>query len=360
MIDMKSIKLLGHKSTILDFFVILAVIISAVTLNLIAAAGVGIAMAILLFLREQIRSSVVRRRFFGNQTFSKRKRISSEMTILENTGKKTIIFEIQGSLFFGTTDQLFTELEPFFSRCKYIIIDMRRVLSLDYTAANMLRQIHTRVKENEGYLVLSSLPLSLPTGQNIKSYLIELGFSEDEMNLRFFPELNAGLEWVEDELLRESILKAGNKIEKLEIGGFEFFQNASPRAIETFRQLMKSQHFKPGEPIFTYHDKSSEIYFIRKGSIKIILPLHNEMVYHIATFTRGDFFGDMAFLDKSVRSADAIAEDEVDLFILSRDEFDLTLQNFPEIAGIFFEKLALALAQRLRLTNIELMALEEN
>ena len=50
-----------HKSTIFDFLAILAVVISAVSMSLIVAAGVGTAMAIVLFLREQIRSSVVRR-----------------------------------------------------------------------------------------------------------------------------------------------------------------------------------------------------------------------------------------------------------------------------------------------------------
>lgn len=171
MLDKNSLQLLKHRSTIFDFLVILAVVISTVSMSLIVAAGVGTALAIVLFLREQIRSSVVRRKFFGNQKFSKKRRITAELSILESQGKGTIICELQGQLFFGTTDQLFTELESHLAQCSFVVLDMRRVQSLDFTAANMLKQIHNRVKKKQDYLVLASIPLSLPTGRNVKAYL---------------------------------------------------------------------------------------------------------------------------------------------------------------------------------------------
>jgi CRP-like cAMP-binding protein len=74
---------------------------------------------------------------------------------------------------------------------------------------------------------------------------------------------------------------------------------------------------------------------------------------------RGDFFGEMSFLDKETRSADAIAVNDVLLYVLSRSQFERINQLHPEIAGIFFERLAHAISLRLRLTNIELMAMEE-
>jgi SulP family sulfate permease len=82
MIDKKSFELLKSRTTMLDFFVILAVIIAAVSYSLITAAGVGIALAILLFLREQIRTSVIRRRMKVGQVFSKKVRIESELEVL--------------------------------------------------------------------------------------------------------------------------------------------------------------------------------------------------------------------------------------------------------------------------------------
>lgn len=236
---------------------------------------------------------------------------------------------------------------------------MRRVQSLDFTAANMLKQIHNRVKEKQGYLVLASIPLNLPSGQNVKKYLASLGFTETGMNLKFYPDLDSALEWVEDEIINTS--SDGNKSARhaMTLRDFEFFSGFPDGAIEKLSVTITEKSFHPGEKIFSMGDKSDQIYFVRKGAVKIGLPLTGGMSHHLLTLSRGDFFGEMSFLDKGTRSADAIAVDDVMLYILSRKQFEKINESHPEIAGIFFERLASAISQRLRLTNIELMALED-
>lgn len=57
MFDWRSFHLLRQRTTTLDFCVTASVIIVAVTTNLIAAAGAGLGLAILLFIREQVRGT---------------------------------------------------------------------------------------------------------------------------------------------------------------------------------------------------------------------------------------------------------------------------------------------------------------
>ncbi|MCX5806776.1 MAG: SLC26A/SulP transporter family protein [Proteobacteria bacterium] len=360
MLDIQSLQLLKHRSTVFDFLVILAVVISAVSMSLIAAAGVGTALAIVLFLREQIRSSVIRRKLFGNQKFSKKRRITAELSILESHGKNTIICELQGQLFFGTTDQLLTELESHLAECSFVVLDMRRVQSLDFTAANMLKQIHNRVKKKKGYLVLSSIPRNLPTGQNVKKYLAGLGFTETGGNLKFYPDLDSALEWIEDEIINASSDGRKDDFHILNLPEFEFFSGFSAAAIEKLSATMTEKTFQADEKVFSMGDQSDKIYFIRKGAVKIGLPLAGGTAHHLVTLSRGDFFGEMSFLDKGARSAEAVAVDEIMLYILSRNQFEKIVKAHPEIAGMFFERLAYTISQRLRLTNTELMALEES
>jgi SulP family sulfate permease len=360
MLDIKSLQLLKHRSTIFDFLVILAVVISAVSMSLIVAAGVGTALAIVLFLREQIRSSVIRRKLFGNQKFSKKRRITAELSILEAHGKNTIICELQGQLFFGTTDQLLTELESHLAECSFVVLDMRRVQSLDYTAANMLKQIHNRVEKKNGYLVLSSIPLNLPTGQNVKKYLASLGFTETDMNIKFYPDLDSALEWIEDEIISASSGKNKDDLHILNLPEFEFFSGFPPAAIEELSATMTEKSFQAGEKVFSMGYMSDKIYFIRKGAVKIGLPLAGGTTHHLLTLSQGDLFGEMSFLDKGARSAEAVAVNEIMLYILSRNQFENIVKVHPEMAAIFFERLAYTISQRLRLTNIELMALEES
>ncbi|MFH1526105.1 MAG: SLC26A/SulP transporter family protein [Bacteroidota bacterium] len=359
MIDKKTFPLLKSKSTFFDFFVTFAVVLAAVSYSLIIAAGVGIGLAILLFLREQMRTSVIKRKVFGNQIFSKKVRLEDELDILLKHGDQTLVLELQGQLFFGTTDQLLSELDPLIQEFKYIIIDMKRVLSLDYTAAHLLKQIKRRIKKQKGYLIFSSVPIHLPTGKNIRNYLNELGLNEKK-RLKFFDSLYLALEWTEDRTLKDEGALYADEFKPLELNEIEVFEEMTKESLNTFAEIMIEKTFANGEVIFKQGAVSEEIYFIRKGNVKIVLPLKAGMTHHIATFTRGGYFGDMSFLDKEKRSADAIADGEVSLYVLERSKFDEIIKTNPELGSIFFEKLALTISSRLRQSNIELKALEEN
>jgi SulP family sulfate permease len=123
---------------------------------------------------------------------------------------------------------------------------------------------------------------------------------------------------------------------------------------------VQEKQYQSGQLIFSRGDKGRDIYFLRKGSVRIDLPLAGGISEHLATFCRGDFFGDMAFLVKGGRSANAVAEDEVLLYILSRSSFDELTASDPGLGEIVYQRLASALAERLRLTDIIIKALAEN
>ncbi len=355
MLDWNSFRLLRNRATIIDFGVIVVVIISALTYDLVTAAGTGIGMAILLYIREQVRSNVVHRKFFGDQKFSKKRRLPSEIEVLERRGKLTLVLELQGQLFFGTTDQLFTVLESYLTTTKYIILDMRKVLSVDFTAAHMLAQIHSRIEVNNGSLLLSSIPLDLPSGQNVWEYLLNLGFSESN-TLRFFYDLETALEFVEDEILTEEFQEALVSPIEMNLNEFEFFIGVSPKLMTKLEKNFHTKTISSGEYIFHKGDVGDEIYFIRKGDVKIVIPIAAEQSLLITIFSQGDFFGDIAFLDADCRSANAVATGEVSLYYLSRKEFEKIVHKYPELGSLFYEKLARAISTRLRMTDIELMA----
>jgi len=356
MIDFHSIELLKHKTTIFDFFVVLGVIISAVSLSLIAAAGIGILLAIVLFLRGQMSSSVIRRKAFGNQLYSKKTRVLSERDILNQKGKQTLIAELQGQLFFGTADQLLSEIEPSLNDSRYVILDLRRVQSIDYTAVNRLKQILGRIKEQNGCLIFSSVPASLSSGLNIKEYLKHLGLTENN-NFLFFENLDAALEWAEEKILDEAQVQDTDKA--LLLKEIELFSGFHDRAISAIKSCLEEKEIKKGDYVFKIKTEGDEMYFVKKGVVKIQLPLPGGNSHHLATISKGDFFGDMAFLDKLIRSADAIASEDTCVYELSRKKFDEISKNYPEISGQFFEKLAFVIANRLRLANMEINTLQD-
>lgn len=360
MIDRESFHLLRQKATIFDFLVILAVVITAVGVDLMSAAGVGVAFAILLFLRDQIRSSVVRRTLFGNQTFSKKRRPPDEMAILEKDGGQTIVFELQGSLFFGTTDQLFSVMQPLLDQCRYVILHMKRVQSLDFTAAHRLDLIESQLKDQGGYLILADLPRSMSSGQGFQEYLHHVGLIGGDKAIRVFDELDAALEWAEDRTIEAAGLRRLQEEKPLDLADMHILAHLSREEVELLRWCVVEKTHAQGEKIFSRGDEGDEFYLIRAGAVKIVLPLKDGKSHHLVTFERGDFFGDMAFLDNAPRSADAVAATDCALYIISREAFDRAGKNAPHMAEQVFAGLCHILADRLRQANVEIRALQES
>ncbi|HEY0844843.1 MAG TPA: SulP family inorganic anion transporter [Noviherbaspirillum sp.] len=357
MIDRESLHFLRSRSTILDFIVIVAVVIVALTASLIAASGVGIVLAVILFVREQTGGRVVYRKSYGNKTFSKQVRLQDEMRVLEKTGDQSVIFELQGSLFFGTADQLYCALEPELKRCNYVILDMRRVQSVDITAGHTLEQITAMLAERNAYLLLSHIPKNLPSGQDMQQYFDAIGLVREERPVRVFNELDDALEWVEDRILADAGVEP-SETQALELAQFGIFRKRKEATIAALEACMERRSFRTGEKIFSIGDTGDELFLIRRGLVRIMLPLGPQQSHHLSTFGQGSFFGEMAFLDGAARSADAIAFADTDLFVLPRSVFDRIAEEHKKTAIKLLESLASALAARLRYANAEISALE--
>ena len=74
---------------------------------------------------------------------------------------------------------------------------------------------------------------------------------------------------------------------------------------------------------------------------------------------RGQFFGEMSFLEPHPHSANVMAAADTELLILPRSDFDVLAKSDPMMAMHLYASLASAMADRLRHTNLELRALQE-
>lgn len=135
---------------------------------------------------------------------------------------------------------------------------MRRVLSIDFTASNMLLQIRKKVSEVNGILIFSNVPHTVPTGKNLLHYLENFGFSGNVEGVEVFSELSDALEWVEDKILTEEIKDEVDEAYSLE--DFEFFEGASPDALKKLKSVIHEKNFKKGEKIFSTGDSGGEIF----------------------------------------------------------------------------------------------------
>lgn len=359
MIDREPLRFIESRSTVFDFAVVFAVIVVALTIGLIAASGVGVAMAIILFVREQIGGSVVRHKIYVNQMSSTWYRPEAEMRIIEQKGDQAVIFELQGSLFFGTTQQLYTDLEAELATRQYVILDLKRVQSVDVTAAHLFHNVRDALQERGAMLLLSTVRENLPNGRNLREFLEKTGVIVDgDETVRVFAELDSAIEWVEDRLLGEREAEPVDET-PIQLQEMDLFRHRKDETLKDLEARMTVRSFKAGENIYTRGEPGEEIFWIRRGSIRIFAPLGAGRVRHIATFGRGDFFGGLAFLDSRPRSNDAIAGSDGELYVLTVEQFNLLADEHKKLAFNLMTAIARTLAIRLRHADTELAMLQE-
>jgi crotonobetainyl-CoA:carnitine CoA-transferase CaiB-like acyl-CoA transferase len=124
-------------------------------------------------------------------------------------------------------------------------------------------------------------------------------------------------------------------------------------------EVLEPLSLKAGEPLFTEGDPGATLFFIREGTIDVLLRLAGNKRHHVAAFGRGDYVGEMSFLDKGKRSADAEARTDAELYALPRERFNEIALERPVVATMVFARLALLVSRRLRVANREVSALEE-
>ena len=355
MIDRHSIQFLKQRSTILDFFVVVAVITTALTVSLIAASGVGIFLAVFLFIREQIGGTVIRRKLPCNETFSKRLRTHDELDVLSMHGDRGILVELQGSLFFGTTNQLYLALVEEIKTRDFIILDMRRVQSIDITVVHLLDQLRDMMADKNGFLIYSHLPTNLLSGQDMQQYFEQVGLVPQKSAARVFDDIDDAKEWVETRILKEAGFHQEEET-PLNIKEFDLFKGRKEETLAAFETHLVKVSYCAGTKILSRGDTGDDLFFIRKGLISFVLPIDANHVRRLSTCGRGAFFGEMTFLDGSARSADVIAITDVDLYVLSRQTFDTFSEEHKNVALNLFEGMASVLTRRLRHLNAELIA----
>ena len=358
MFDRGIFRLVLHRGTRIDFIVIAAVVAVA-QIGLIVASAVGIGLAILLFIRDQIRGTVMFSKQDLRTTHSKRRRLEGERDVLQAEGGRAQVVQLQGNLFFGTTDQLFSQLESDLSRLQFLLLDLRRVQSMDYTAAHLFEQMRQRLKDHGGELLFSGMPSSVPTRPDLDRYMADLGMVSTRGGIQVFDTRDSAIEWMEDRLLGIAGVMTQEDARSLDLAEIDLLSGIDPASLADLRKVARELNVPAGRRICSLGEEGAEMYLLRRGRVHVLLPLEGNKRHHLATFCQGDFFGEMAFLDRERRSADIETATPCELYTLSRQDFDAILKEKPTLGARLFEQLAKAVSSRLRNADTELRALEE-
>ncbi len=125
------------------------------------------------------------------------------------------------------------------------------------------------------------------------------------------------------------------------------FESFSQSALEHLSASLRIQKLRKKQVLFRKGDEGTALYVVKKGRIKIVLPsrLGEEVILSI--FSEGDFLGEMSLFDRKPRSADAVAMEESEVYVLNRTDFYSLLQQHETAIQCVLS----SLSERLRKMN---------
>jgi len=124
------------------------------------------------------------------------------------------------------------------------------------------------------------------------------------------------------------------------------FKDLSMRELAVVDQMFHARHYLADEVVFDEGEEGQGLFVVLSGRVKITLPADVDNVQ--IELGPGAFFGEVALLDQSVRTAQARAIEDAEIVALFRTEFYSLLETHSGIASRISFQLARVLAARLR------------
>ncbi len=137
------------------------------------------------------------------------------------------------------------------------------------------------------------------------------------------------------------------------------FKNFSDQMLAEFGGAFKRSFYKPGDIIFKEKSQGDSLFILVAGQVVIEKGLDDagKDFKQLAILTDGDFFGEMAVLEGTVRFAQARAEKGATLYEIKRQEFFKFITEHPENGIAIFTEIVRVISKRLQHTSSELTML---
>ena len=324
-----------------DGSVILAVFLATILGQPISGVAVGFGLSCLLFMLDMSRPVVARRRD-GTTARSKRIRTHAEREALSAHGRSVAVLELQGALFFGNTHGFAAEVDELRDQASIVILDCRRLRDIDTSGLTTLGQIAARFKGRDRHLLV--------TGARA-GWLDGTAAVPGRQAIGIFPDLDSALEWAEDRVLETGASSRSGSARPgpMTISGW---------ALGVFEASWKKGNlpvvrFEKGDVLCRTGDPGDRMWVLRRGTATVYAPGSPSPLL-LARLGPGSPIGEIGLLEHSPRTADVVAEEEGEAFLLTQEQFSRILLEDPDLGQTILFVLARHLASRLRETTEDL------
>lgn len=219
------------------------------------------------------------------------------------------------------------EFEILFSNNKALIMKMLRVFS------NQLRQIHKKTES-----ILNNIQEDQQSGMLAvaKSFYDEEQYrSACDVYMKFMKRYPNSSQIADVQKKYQDAKLRADKLAAVSRGSIADYDddggNASLKlfSLPAFERFAKT--YEPGEVIIAEYEPGDCFYLIQSGRVQLVKCV-NGSKKNLDVLKPGEFFGEMAILDNSARSATCMAAGKVKCLEFNKENFELLITGNPQMA----------------------------
>jgi CRP/FNR family cyclic AMP-dependent transcriptional regulator len=147
---------------------------------------------------------------------------------------------------------------------------------------------------------------------------------------------------------------------KKSLHSIPIFNELNKRDLSSLIKIIHNRSFVDGEYIFYKGDPGIGLYIIRDGVVEIERENSSGEKNILASYGKGDFFGELALVDGEKRSASAIAKSDCNIAVIFKPDLDEYIEKYPKKGIKILTGISSMIAIRLRTLNEDFFNLQFN
>jgi SulP family sulfate permease len=337
-----------------DYMVVILILLTIASVGFLEGVGLGIGIAMILFVVNYSRINVVKNVLSGATYTSKVQRPLKHARALRVHGHELFILQLQGFLFFGTANQLVERVrrrmgEAGLPAVHYLLLDFRLVSGIDSSALLGFVKMRKLAESQAAGLIFVHTPAG------IRSQLENNGIRESEgCVVRWFPELDRAVEWCEDQILlarnfslEEPLLPLDERLARVLV------------SVDTSRLMryLEKMEVPAGHQLMRQDDPADDVFLVESGKVTTQVELGDGTAVRLLTMGAGSVVGQEELYMSTSRTASVITETPSIIYRLSAGALHRMESDEPELAIALHHFMSRLLTERLGILQRTLRSL---
>jgi SulP family sulfate permease len=329
-----------------EYVIVLLILIAMNVVGVLEGVGLGILLAVGLFVLEYSRTSVVKHTLTGSSFHSNVDRPKLYEQLLLRKGELSYILELQGFIFFGTANKLLDRVRERVGEAgkvcpHFVLLDFRQVIGLDASAILSFTKIIQLAQSNGFVLIFTDLNPVLQ--KKLSKDVLTPAYAECCLT---FTDLNHGVEWCEEQIIQQ-IESAGLKAKPATL--LEQIEKELPSSanLEQLKGYCQKMQVEAGHVLIHQGQHSAGMFFIESGGAEARLNLAEGKSVRLRKMSPGTIVGEVGLYADMPTSASVLADQTSTLYFLSRDKLLEMEQKSPDLAAALHRFIARLLGERL-------------